>query len=325
MNTIGIILGVVGLMFTVGFGIYSIKLSKRFQKKVALTFRKKECYSLFREDINRLNIQVNYQEKSIENYLILFKGIIVNDGNLDIDSSSIYKPLLIKTKEEFKWLEVNILEKPDGSKIDILKSGPNAIEVKWDLLKRKEKIEFEALVEVLNHEELEGVSDEFYQTIDFDFRITNLFEVEKVQELSYKDKRLKRLKAQSLYLGILTIFAGLNMLLTPYIKSEWSLISTPFGTRYEIVQSNDTSLVEIKAKSIDKIVVQDIDSKKDEELTLSDFNSRVDHMKIWSFDDDKRKLFGLIMGSFYLLMGIVLIILRSIIQRKVKTANKRYS
>lgn len=321
----GVILGVLGLIFTIVFGIYSIKQNKRFQKKVALSFRKKECYSLFREDINRLNIQVHYQEKALDNYLILFKGIITNEGNLDIDNSSVYKPLMIKTQDAFKWLEVNILEKPDGSNIEILKSTPNSIEIKWDLLKSKEKIEFEALVEVLNHEELEGVSEEFYQTIDFDFRITNLNEVDKVQELTYKEKRGKKIWIQSLVFGTFSIIAGLNMTLTPYIE-KWTLFSRsfPLETRYEIIELNDTSYVTIRAKSTDLIEVQDINNNKKRVLTLSDFNTRIDHIKISSFDDDKRNLSIVLLGGVYLLMGMLLIILGYDIRRKAKAAHNVY-
>ena len=49
-------LTILGLVLTVLFGIYSIYTYRKTNKKVSMGFENKECYSLFRDDVNRLNI-----------------------------------------------------------------------------------------------------------------------------------------------------------------------------------------------------------------------------------------------------------------------------
>jgi hypothetical protein len=44
---IGIILGCIGFVATIGFGIYSIVVNKKINKRGSLGLKQKACYSLF--------------------------------------------------------------------------------------------------------------------------------------------------------------------------------------------------------------------------------------------------------------------------------------
>ena len=60
---IGIILTIVGIIISIGFGIYSIWSYRKSKRNISLEFQAKECYSLFKEDVNRLNIELILERK----------------------------------------------------------------------------------------------------------------------------------------------------------------------------------------------------------------------------------------------------------------------
>jgi hypothetical protein len=55
----GNVLAIVGLALALVFGIFSIWAYRKSKKKTSLRFRKVQCYSLFKDDVARLNIEVS--------------------------------------------------------------------------------------------------------------------------------------------------------------------------------------------------------------------------------------------------------------------------
>src|SRR5690606_11008040 len=94
--------------------------------------------------------QDNFEILKLQNYtlpintnLYYFEGIIINTGNVDIDRTTIYKPLMLQLPEEFKIKEL----RTDTSKLAalnvIILKNDNSITFQWDLLKPLEHFNFE--------------------------------------------------------------------------------------------------------------------------------------------------------------------------------------
>ncbi|TKB96021.1 hypothetical protein [Pedobacter cryophilus] len=299
---LGNILGIVGLILTLIFGIYSIWIARKTNKKVSLGLEKKECYSLFKQDINRLKIDVKYNNEIVENYLILFKGVLINNGKTDIDKSRIYKPLQLNTKKNYKWLETNVYEKPDGSSITLNKSDDTTIELSWDLLKAGEKIEFESLIEVPNNIEIDEISDDFYNSIEFDFRITDINRIDKLSEINIREKRNLRQRNKMLYISIFTFLAGIYIFFSPELPENISLLTSKKEIKFEVLNRKDTINAVLYSKKDNIVTI-----KNDNLIinkNISDFN---DDYKILKIDKtiSEHSLFNRIMGGLYIVLSIL--------------------
>ena len=144
-----LVLAIIGIVIALFFGIFSL-WSHRVSRRIAgLKFENKECYSLFKNDVNRLNIQLNYNKAPISNNLILLKAHLMNYGNLDIDKTTIHSPLKIISPEHFKWLESVIIKYPEGATTDIKVLNEKEIQIGWDLLKAEETIVIEDLADIM--------------------------------------------------------------------------------------------------------------------------------------------------------------------------------
>ncbi|WP_417613002.1 hypothetical protein [Owenweeksia hongkongensis] len=301
---IGTFLGIGGIVLTLIFGVYTIWTTKKSQKKVSIGLEKKECYSLFKKEINRLNIDVNYAGKSIDNYLILFKGNLVNNGYKDIDKSSVYKPLRIKSKNEFKWLEASLSEVPDGATVELNKLDDTTLELKWDLLKKGEQIEFETLIEIPQETEIEDISDEFYNSLDFDFRITDVNNVDKLSETFPKEKKKIRKKRKLLIMGLLAFIAGLYILFSPELPESLSLFKDKKEIHYLAQYGNQNKSINVTPNSKGQVLIKNGDNE--EELSVEDFNNQISLLKIDTVVSQPNSfLFNRIMGIFYVLMSIM--------------------
>ncbi len=207
---IGTIFGIIGTIMTIGFGIYTIRISRKSKDKVHLTFEKTECYSLFNEAVERLNIEIQYDKKPISEKLILLKAKFINTGTLDIDKSTIYDPIKITSKSDYKWLEVNIIDKPRNATSSIKKENDKELTLNWDLLKKEEFIEFEALIESLKDNNGDETTRDFYNSLDFEFRISNLDKIHKEEEVSETFRKTKSKIKQTNVLAITYLALGIT-------------------------------------------------------------------------------------------------------------------
>jgi hypothetical protein len=301
-NMLGNILGIAGLIFTLIFGIYSIWVTKKTNKKVSLGLEKKECYSLFKQDINRLKIDVKYNNEIVENYLILFKGVLINNGKTDIDKSRIYKPLQFKTKNNYRWLETNVYEKPIGSSILLKKLDDTTLELSWDLLKASEKIEFESLIEVPNNIAIDEISDDFYNSIEFDFRITDINQIDKLTEINSREKRNNRQGKKMLYISIISLILGLYIFFNSQLPFNIGYLNSRKEIQFDILHKNDTINAVLSSKKDNTIILKNEDSKVDKNII--DFNKNYKILKIKKTISESTFI-DRIFGGVYILMSII--------------------
>jgi len=306
---IGTILGFTGVLATLAFGIYQIWVYKRKKRIVSIEFKSKECYSLFSDDVRRLNIEVSYNKEPISSALILLKAQIINNGLGDIDRNRIYKPLKIISSNEFKWLESRITFQPPGATTNIELITQNEIQIDWDLLKSKEFIEIEALIEIKDHNTIdEDKAVNFLKGITFDYRITDLNSIHKQDpilrdENEFKYRFLKTVATAVIGVGLLIVILSF-VPVSPFFSEK----------RFEYVISIDStktygSLLITKKDSIEVIISNTNEKTK---MTIKEFNEGYKIERIDKIIDnpDKSKetrLFGLI----YSLLGALMLGLNS--------------
>lgn len=317
---IGTILGILGIVITLIFGGYSIWAYKKNKRNVSLEFLNKECYSLFRDDVNRLNIDLIYNKKPLNNTLILLKAKLANNGQIDIDKNRVYSPLKIITTDDYRWLESNIASKPEGSQVSISIQNDNQIQLDWDLLKKNEQIEIEGLVEIKNSETSDGEKGiEFYNSLSFDYRITDLNSVQ-------KEKQISRNLRRRMFSRRLNDTAAITAILLGVLFISFEFIPKIDFMKKEIVKYNlhkgenesIASLIPSKSDMI-KITIDDIEEAK--ELTVEEFNNSYKIKKIENISPDPNgSLFNRTLGIIYFVMGLLLVLMN--LYRKKKAANK---
>lgn len=312
---LGTILGILGIIITVSFGGYSIWAYKKSKRNVSLEFRNKECYSLFREDVNRLNIELIYNKTTLNNTLILLKAKLINNGQVDIDKNRIYTPLKIKSSEIYKWLEATITNSPTGAQTNIELLTEQEIQLNWDLLKQNEYIEIEALVEIKGKLEKEGEKGtDFYNNLTFDYRITDLNSIQKEKQISNSIKR-KRISGQlSKVLSIIAIIVGI-IFLSFEIFPSINLLKKQV-VNYEIKKDNNKliSIISTNNKS-DKIILSIEGEEEKQEVSIKEFNQSYELQRIEKITIDPLSSYvNRSIGITYLITGVVLLLLR--IKRK---------
>lgn len=243
---IGLIIGVLGVLLTIIFGIYPIFISKKNKKEVSLKFSKKECFSLFDNIIKRLNIEIKYNQNQCDNSLIFLKASILNSGKSDIDKNVIFEPLKIILSDNYKWLEFKVINNPSNFNVISEMKSETEIILMWDLLKKGEEIEFEALVEDLTQKNDEFSSARFYDSISFNFRITNLNKIDK-EESTKEIIYIKNWAKTYFVLGLFYLLLGIFFLIEPYVLPKKYL------TEYQVKYNNVVETGFIKAISNNEI------------------------------------------------------------------------
>lgn len=293
--------GEIGIILTICFGIYSIWVYKKTKKNIALEFKNIECYTLFEKDVNRLNIKLSYNEQAITNSLLLLKGALINIGKEDIDKNRIFKPIIIKCNENFKWIEIKNTSQDINNLTKIELLSETEILVEWDLLKSGEKIEFESLIELKDKKIDEYiVINEFINNLDFNFRITDLnkINIQKEEDPFHESLLIKLVKQYIPYVVILSGLSFISSYLFNYpldlniFKPKYTINSGKSNDEYEIFAKKDT-LVLLNNKSVKK------------EISVNDFNNNLKIVKTTvEMESSNDKILIFCTGLFVLIFGL---------------------
>lgn len=322
---IGIILGVIGIVITCAFGLYSIWIYKKSKNTVSLQFRNRECYSLFSEDVNRLNIEISYNKKPLSNTLILLKARLINNGKVDIDKNRIFNPLKIKSNSDFKWLEATITSHSIGATTDIQISNKNEIQIEWDLLKKDEYIEIEALAENIGSDNSESEKAiEFYNGLVFDYRITDLNSIQNEKQLPTNEKRKNRIYKLAKVVGSIALFFGIIVLLSE-IFPTYQIFPQRHIIKYGIHDGKKVKVATIKSKSAEQLQITIDNTEEELELSIKEFNEKYKIVDIKKFSISPNETIILrIFGGIYTGLGLILLIL-VYLRQKITNSKKRLS
>lgn len=316
---IGTILGIFGILITIGFGILSVVIYKKSRKNVNLEFENKECYSLFRDDVNRLNIELSYNKKPITSTLILLKARLRNNGQVDIDKNRIYNPLKVISNSDFRWLEATITSKPKGASASVEILNRQEIQINWDLLKKDEFIEIEALSETTDNKmKGEEMSVNFYNSLKFDYRITDLSLIHKEEQVLSKMISYNSLMKSVAWTGVITIVVGC-ILLFFNILYKYSILPETQEVAYILEKDSTEISGHISSDKPNQIKIKKLKSEDEESITVSEFNSKYKLNGIDSTapDSKKSRSYG-VTGITYIIMGSLLFFLQLLLKRKMK-------
>ena len=175
MGVIGILNGLFGI--AVG-GIISYYFYNKSKKYVLLTFEIKESYSTKSGDENFNYFDIRYNGYEIKNSAIVFRGRIINKGNLDLPTSSVHS-LNIELPNPYELLDFKY--KSDFFTIDEDKLNKNKLSIKLNkFLKVNESIEFELIAQTNDEVEKEIDSKIFYDSIIIEQNIENVNKITKI-------------------------------------------------------------------------------------------------------------------------------------------------
>lgn len=307
-------IGVLGILLTIAFGIYSVWAYFESRKTVSLGFKKNGVFSLFKEDVNRLNIDIRYGGQSINNHLILFKGELQNNGSSDLDKSKIFKPVQIICSEKFRWLESNVIQYPKDASISLKILNSQILELGWDLLKSKEKIDFECLVETPIDLVTNNTVEDLYASLDFDFRITDLKKIKKLSE-NYPKKRTKKIMMfTGVSMAFLTFVMGLFLIFAIELPDSLRFLKNKKDFEYVLKKENTVMNARIEAYSDDILYVND------EKMNSAFFNQSYDVISIKTKPEESFLVARKIIGLIYFLLSIYSVIMTIKIFKKTKEA-----
>ncbi len=270
---IGTILGVTGIIVSVGFGIWGIFLALKRRYPGAITFIKEQSIGLFdaiAKDLPELSIK--YKNSPVSQNLVLLKGALLNSGKLDISPSTIEKPLTVKLPKDYLWLEANIVDTSNNVNASIAINSGNELHIDIGLFRCAEFIRFQALAEVpvknkdknLGHSEL---GNNLESAMKFMHRIANTGKVTraKVEEVDRK-KTIRRIIIPT----IVGIIGAISIASLFYFKG----IDGKLVYSYELSENEYTD-VTIRPKSDGMLKVKGVDIKVDEILKSEQFFKRV--------------------------------------------------
>jgi Ca2+/Na+ antiporter len=294
------ILTIVGVLVTVGFGVYTIWIYRKNKRNVSIEFKVEQCYNLFRDDVSRLDIEVTYKKRTFSNSLILLKAKITNNGQVDIDKNRIYKPVKLISPKEFHWIEAKLISSPENSSILIDPINSNKIEFNWELLKSGESIVFESLIEAKENVDI----DTFYDNITFDFRITDLNFIAKEN----KNKKEIPLKLFRIYIYIIIIMGAYQFTTSFYPNLPISLISKEIIYNIETNDKNIQSLIAVDRHN--SVMLRCNQTREKEVFSISEFNEKYKIKNIVKIGaKEKEVLFNRTTGILFVIFGIIILVL----------------
>jgi ABC-type lipoprotein release transport system permease subunit len=308
------IIGILGLIATIIFGVLSIDLFKRKRRPCKLTYYPSETINIYRNLTKGFDcIEVLKNDKPIKNNVIFLSGIISCNGDVDLTGSDNVVHMCLP--EGYKWLDVKIDSCSEGveAQFSITKENNRNASLCFGLFRVNEFIKLQALVEYEEEKKLSSLND-LHRKITFSHRIQNTSDVEKGDYIrSY-------IPMKRVYL-----FTIVNILVISMVI--WGLMqlgdsdnviykNCETGKEYSCMVSDD-NMIELHSRSIKEMLFE----LRPEKIAIDDFKKQ--YVPVFQY-----KQMNLLSMSFLLgfIIPIVIGVLPTIIYVyfKVRRINKYY-
>jgi len=171
-----------GFFLTIFFGIITIIgifISLFVIYRPKLKYYQIDPRKLFSNKVDELSrFKIQYKNKKTDGKLVFLQALIINEGNCDIDSNSIYEPLSIAYNSPYKLLDAFI---DDKYKNIFLELDNDKIFIKWDLLKKKEFFIINIILQCENDEDDYNFSEWNLRNkfTNITARIKNIYKIKK--------------------------------------------------------------------------------------------------------------------------------------------------
>jgi hypothetical protein len=201
MNTSDI-LGVLGIVATIIFGVWGLIIVIRRRYPGQLTYVKESYIGLFDSIVKYVpELAVLYNNVPVGQGLVLIKGAILNTGSKDITDSMVEQKLAFVLPPDFRWLTAKIVGNSGNVKATIVIQD-NSLVFTTGLFRCNEFIRLQAIAEVpidaAGEEKNVTIEDRLDKAISIIHRIADTQKVAEI-ELPNKSSGKRRLK---LYLGM---------------------------------------------------------------------------------------------------------------------------
>lgn len=101
------VLGILGLLATIVFGILSIDLFKRKRRPCKLTYFPSEAINLYRNlAMGFDNLEILKDKQPIKNNIVYLSGVLACNGDIDITGNN--HVVLMSLPDGYKWMGVKV-------------------------------------------------------------------------------------------------------------------------------------------------------------------------------------------------------------------------
>lgn len=258
-------LGWLGLGATILFGVAGVYLVLRRRYPGRLAFLLEKEISLF-EDIarNLPELSVTYNGNPVSENLVLVKGVIVNLGDRDVTPEMTHKPLQAALPEAFAWRTARIVETSGDVKATAQIIAPRELVLDLGLFRRDEHLTLEAVAEVpapRQGSKRSYPNRPLSTALRFHHRIADTAPVE-VRELPGPVPTRRKFLAIIFAIYIITV-------------ATMPLVSRVFKGEFHYVPAHGSAAEMRASPRLDGVVVlQGIDTGKEEKITLAQFEER---------------------------------------------------
>lgn len=253
-----------GILLTVFFGIWGVKvaLSRRYPGK--LTFVEENAIGLFNSIIKNFpEIKIQYDDLPISQQMVYLKASFINTGSIDLSTLNNAHKLKIKLSEGYKWINCKLTNQSKDIRCN-LSIIENELVFDFDLLRKNEFIQFEAFAEIKNTIKPAYI---FRKSLIFLHRIPNTSKVDKLPYLNenqISDKKFEFKK--SMVFATIFLIASLSYGLYNVYNKSSKLI-------YVYNENNEKYQVISTSIGLNQIKIEDDNKDFIKTMSLNEFNS----------------------------------------------------
>lgn len=206
------ILGIIGIVATIVFGFLSFDLFKRKKYPGKVTYIKLTLIDLLNNVASNFKeIELFHNKLPINKNLVYLKGVLLNNGDIDINSKLTEKDITIELPKGCKWLDIKATDFSEDLSVSVNIYNENKASFKFDLFRKDEFVQFEGLIE---SESKEISSEVINSDMLFTHRIENTSKIEKRVLLT--DKEIKQ-KKRSAIVSSIALFSTILFLTATFV------------------------------------------------------------------------------------------------------------
>lgn len=224
MLTLANAMAIAGLLATIIFGVWAIRLALRTRYPVRLDFIVEQVIGLLDPLARAIpGISILYEGVPIDRNLILLRGCLVNNGTKDIASEMLEEPVTVHLPPGHSWRAARATASSEGVRATLAPSG-GTLTVGFGLLKREEHIGIECLVEAPREESAASRSNPdpgraLLKALTFRHRIAdtgavNIIRIDDVKQAAFRS-RFELIKHGTMFLLVYGGLACMQLFFTP--------------------------------------------------------------------------------------------------------------
>ncbi len=297
MNTSNI-LGILGIVATIVFGVWGIIIVVRRKYPGQLTYIKESNIGLFDSIVKNLpGLSVLYNNAPVGQGLVLIKGAILNTGSKDITNEMVEQKLTFALPEGFRWLTAKIVGN-SGNAVGAIDIQDRSLVFTTGLFRCNESIRFQAIAEVpvqnaKEGQQKQGIEERLDEALSISHRIADTQKVSSF-ELPNNDFS-KRRRRRWLIMSIATLVLAAFTIGLSYFRG------VPVEARFMV---NDTNAIphEVQIrKDINGIMtLKGVSDGFRKQITPDEF-SKLQPLNAKIVSSSKDKFMNILLGVYFVM------------------------